>query len=215
MTVNIVGRAVRRGAVVLMMAGLGACSSTGGLGNILGSVLGGNGGGIGGGQQSNQLSGSVQGVDTRSQRIAIQQSNGQSVWVSYDNNTRVVFQNQNYPPTALENGDRVTASIQDGGNGAYYTNYVQVDQSVRGNNGQQSQGQSSNVQTFQGSVRQVDRQNGWFIMDDRNAGRITVLLSNGVSRADINRFNNLRQGDVARIYGYPRSNSQVELRQFY
>lgn len=211
MTMNIVGRAVRRGAVVLMLTGLAACSSTGGLGNILGSVLGGGtGGGIGGGQ-ANQLSGSVQGVDTRSQRIAIQQSNGQSVWVSYDNNTQVVFQNQNYPPTALESGDRVTASIQDGGNGAYYTNYVQVDQSVRGSNG----AQSSNVQAFQGSVRQVDRQNGWFMVDDRNVGRITVVLSNGLRRADIDRYNNLRTGDVVRFYGYRTGTSQVQLRQFY
>lgn len=214
MTVTIVGRFARRGAAALMMAGLGACSSTGGLGNILGSVLGGNSGGIGGGQ-SNQLSGSVQGVDTRSQRIAIQQSNGQSVWVSYDNNTQVVFQNQNYPPTALENGDRVTASIQDGGNGAYYTNYVQVDQSVRGGGGAQSQGQSNNVQRFQGSVRQVDRQNGWFTVDDRSVGRITVVLPNGLSSADIDRYNNLRAGDVVRFYGYRTGNSQVQLRQFY
>lgn len=214
MSIHIVRRAARVGGAALMLAVLGACSSTGGLGNILGSVLGGNGGGIGG-AQSNQLSGSVQGVDTRSQRIAIQQSNGQSVWVSYDNNTQVVFQNQNYSPAALENGDQVTASIQDGGNGAYYTNYVQVDQSVRGNGGAQSQGQSSNVQRFQGTVRQVDRRNGWFTVDDPNAGRLTVVLPNGLSRADIDRYNSLRAGDVVRFYGYLTGNSQVQLRQFY
>ncbi len=203
----IASRIARRTAVVLSLALLGACSSTGGLGNILGSVLG---NGTGGGQ-ANQLSGSVQGVDTRSQRIAIQQSNGQSVWVSYDNNTQVVYQNQNYSPTSLENGDQVTMSIQDNGNGSYYTKYVQVDQSVRGSNA----GQSSSVQTFQGTVRQLDRQNGVFTIDDNNYGRLTVALSNGVSRADINRFNNLRPGNVVRFYGYPTGNSQVQLRQFY
>lgn len=207
MNMIIASRIARRTAVVLSLALLGACSSTGGLGNILGSVLG---NGTGGGQ-ANQLSGSVQGVDTRSQRIAIQQSNGQSVWVSYDNNTQVVYQNQNYSPTSLENGDQVTASIQDNGNGSYYTKYVQVDQSVRGSNG----AQPSNVQTFQGAVRQVDRQNGVFTIDDNNYGRLTVVLSNGVSRADVNRFNNLRSGNVVRFYGYPTGNSQVQLRQFY
>src|SRR5665213_3604988 len=87
--------------------------------------------------QARERNGGVQGVDTRSQRIAIQQSNGQSVWIRYDNNTQVVYQNQNYSPTALENGDQVTANIQDAGNGSYYTSYVLVNQSVRGSNGGQ------------------------------------------------------------------------------
>ncbi|MGI8547089.1 MAG: hypothetical protein ACR2M1_07110 [Gemmatimonadaceae bacterium] len=207
MIATIIPRPARRAAQALAFVALGACSSTGGLGNILGSVLG---NGAGGGQ-ANQLSGSVQGVDTRSQRIAIQQSNGQSVWVSYDNNTQVVYENRNYSPTSLENGDQVTASIQDGGNGSYYTKYVQVDQSVRGSNG----AQSGNVQTFQGAVRQIDRQNGLFTVDDNNFGRVTVVLSNGVSRADIDRFNSLRAGNLVRFYGYRTGNSQVQLRQFY
>ncbi len=205
MIMTIVPRAARRLAAAALLTALGACSSTGGLGNILGSVLG------GGQQQSNQLSGRVQGVDTRSQRIGIQQSNGQTIAVSYDNNTQVVYQNQNYSPTSLENGDEVTVSIQDNGNGSYYTKYVQVDRSVRDNGG----GQSSNVQTFQGSVRQVDRQNGLFTVDDNNFGRLTVVISNGVSRADIDRFNSLRSGNVVRFYGYRTGNSQVQLRQFY
>jgi len=161
--------------------------------------------------QARERNGGVQGVDTRSQRIAIQQSNGQSVWIRYDNNTQVVYQNQNYSPTALENGDQVTANIQDAGNGSYYTSYVLVNQSVRGSNG----GQPGNVQTFQGTVRQVDRQNGAFAMDESNFGRITVVLANGVSRADVDRFNTLRAGDFVRFYGYSTGNSAVQLRQFY
>ncbi len=198
---------IRRVAFAAALAMLAGCSSTGGLGSILGSVLG-NGGGA---TQGNQIYGSVQGVDTRSQRIAIQQSNGQSVWIRYDNNTQVVYQNQNYSPTALENGDQVTANIQDAGNGSYYTSYVLVNQSVRGSNG----GQPGNVQTFQGTVRQVDRQNGAFAMDESNFGRITVVLANGVSRADVDRFNTLRAGDFVRFYGYSTGNSAVQLRQFY
>ena len=198
---------IRRVAFAAALAMLAGCSSTGGLGSILGSVLG-NGGGA---TQGNQLYGSVQGVDTRSQRIAIQQSSGQSVWIRYDNNTQVVYQNQNYSPTALENGDQVTANIQDDGNGSYYTSYVLVNQSVRGTNGSQP----GNVQTFQGTVRQVDRQNGAFAMDANSFGRITVVLGNGVSRADVDRFNSLRPGDVVRFYGYATGNTAVQLRQFY
>ncbi len=202
-TIN-VPRTARRATQVLVLASLGGCSSLG-LGNFLN-------GGLGGQQSSNQLSGSVQGVNTRSQQIGIQQSNGQTIAVSYDNNTQVVYQNQNYSPTSLERGDQVTANIQDNGNGSYYTNYVLVNQSVRGNN---TSTQGGNVQTFQGLVGQVNRANGWFTMDDNNVGRVTVVLANGVSRADIDRFNNLRSGDGVRFYGYSTSNSQVSMRQFY
>ena len=93
---------IRQGAAAaLVVASLGACAGNQ-LGNVLGSVLG-------GGAQSGQLSGTIRGVDTRSQQIAIQQSNGQTIPVYYDNQTQVVYQNQNYSPTALESGDRVTA----------------------------------------------------------------------------------------------------------
>ena len=194
---------IRQGAAgALMVASLGACA--GQLGNILGSVLG------GGSAQSGQLSGTIRGVDTRSQQIAIQQSNGQTVPVYYDNQTQVVYQNQNYSPTALESGDRVTARVQANGNN-YYTDYVQVDQSVAGN----GTGSSSNVQLLQGTVRQVDRRNGLFTMDVNNYGTMTVTLPYNVSNSDLNRFNMLRSGDFVRFYGTYLNASQIQLRQFY
>ena len=195
---------IRQGAAAALIIGsLGACA--GNLGNILGSVLGGGGGGA----QSGQLSGTIRGVDTRSQQIAIQQSNGQTVPVYYDNQTQVVYQNQNYSPTALENGDRVTARIQANGNN-YYTDYVQVDQSVNGN----GSASSSNLQLLQGTVRQVDRRNGLFTIDVNNRGTLTVTLPYNVSNNDLDRFNNLRSGEFVRFYGTYLNNTQVQLRQF-
>jgi hypothetical protein len=187
-----------------MVASIGACAGNS-LGNVLGSVLGG-----GSQQQSGQLTGTIRGVDTRSQQIAIQQSDGQTVPVYYDNQTQVVFQNQKYSPTALENGDRVTARIQANGNN-YYTDYVQVDQSVRSNTG----GTSSGVQTVQGTVRQIDRASGLFTVDVANYGTVTVSLPYNPTSNDINRFNSLRAGDYVRFYGTFLSNSRVELRQFF
>ncbi|MDP9205635.1 MAG: hypothetical protein M3P12_09305 [Gemmatimonadota bacterium] len=197
-------RIQRGAAAALMAASLGACAGNS-LGNILGSVLGG-----GTGAQSGQLAGTVRSVDTRSQQIAIQQSNGQTVGVSYDNQTRVVYQNQNYPPTSLENGDQVTARVQANGN-SYYTDYVQVDQSVRGT----TNGTSSNLQSLQGTVRQIDRTNGVFTVDVNNNNTLTVSLPYNLNSTDINRFNNLRAGDFVRFYGTYLTNSRVELRQFY
>lgn len=199
---TIIQRIQRGAAAALMLASLGACAGQS-LGNVLGSVLG------GGEQASNQVSGTIRGVDTRSQQISIQQSNGQTIPVSYDNQTQVVYQNQNYSPTALENGDRVTARIQANGN-RYYTDYVQVDQSVSGT----SAGTSSNVQLFQGTVRQIDRGNGLFTVDMNNYNTLRVSLPYNLSNADINKFNSLRAGDFVRFYGTFLNNSQVQLRQF-
>lgn len=184
-----------------------ACANAGGLGGILGSVLGGGG-------QGNQLQGAISGVDSRSQQIGVQQSNGQTVWVRYDNNTQVIYQNQNYPVTALERGDQVVATLQDAGNGSYYASTIQVTQSVQSTGGVYGPNNGS-VQTYQGSVRQVDRANGWFTVDEGSVGRITVTLPSGLSQADLNRFGNLRSGDYVRFYGVSVGNGQVQLRQFY
>ena len=193
---------LRRGAAgALVILATGACAG-GQLGNVLGSVLG-------GGANNNQLSGTIRGVDTRSQQISIQTSNGQTVPVYYDNQTQVVYQNQNYPATALEYGDMVTARIQQNGNN-YYTDYIQVDQSVNGS-GSVSSG---NVQQLQGTVRNIDRQNGFFTVDVGNYNTLTVSLPYNVSSNDINRFNSLRVGDFVRFYGVYTGQSQVQLRQF-
>ena len=201
---TIIQRIQRISAAAMIVVFAGACAGNS-LGNILGGVLGG-----GSQQQSGQLTGTIRGVDSRSQQISIQQSNGQTVPVYYDNQTQVVYQNQSYSPSALENGDRVTARIQANGNN-YYTDYVQVDQSVNGSGG----GYSSNVQQLQGTVRQVDMRNGWFTVVDTNGyNTVTVTVPSNLSTNDINRFRSLRNGDFVRFYGVYLNNSQVQLRQF-
>ena len=204
MTSATMGRLARGMSTAVAFAALTACANTGGLGGILGSVLGGGG-------QGNQLQGAISGVDTRSQQIGVQQSNGQTVWVRYDNNTQVVYQNQSYPVTALERGDQVVATLQDAGNGSYYASTIQVTQSVSTSTGTTS----GSVQTFQGTVRQVDRANGWFTVDEGSIGRITVTLPSGLSQTDLNRFGSLRAGDYVRFYGVRTGNAQAQLRQFY
>jgi hypothetical protein len=201
MNMRLFGRSAAAASTLVMLA---ACSGTGGLGSVLGSVLG-------GGQGANQVSGYVQGVNTRSQYIALQSSSGQSVNIQYDNQTRVVYNNQSFPVTSLDRGDQVTARIQSTNNG-YYTDLVQVDQPVQGSNGSTASGA---VQTLQGTVRGVDTQNGLFALDMGAGTRVTVSMPYSPSRADQNRFLNLRQGDYVRIAGVYLNSSRVELRQFY
>ena len=118
-------RTGRIAATTLALAFMGACSNAGGLGNVLGGVLGTP-------ESTNQLSGTVRRVDTQNQQIMLQQANGQTLTVAYDNKTQVTYQNQNYPVTSLDPGDQVTARIQSGNNGGYYTDLVQVTQPVNG-----------------------------------------------------------------------------------
>jgi len=198
----------RRAAAAGMLAALGACSSAGGLGNILGGVLG------GGGSQGTQVSGYVQGVDPRSQIIALQQPNGQPVNLLFDNQTRVVYNNQSYAVTSLDRGDQITARIQNTNNG-YYTDLVQVDQPVQGSVGTGTTTTSSSVQSLQGTVRQIDRQNGLFTIDVNNGATLTVSMPYAPARNDVVKFQNLRSGDFVRIAGVYLNNSRVELRQFY
>jgi Cu/Ag efflux protein CusF len=194
----------RRGFAALGLVALAACSNGGTLGGVLGSVLGQPG--------STQLGGVVRNVDTRNQQITIQQSNGQQISVAYDNQTKVVYQNQNYSVASLEYGDQVTARLQQTNNGGYYTDLVTVNQPVQGSS---SSTGSEAVQSLQGTVRRVDVTNGWFTLDASTNVTMTVTMPYNPARTDLTKFQNLRAGDYVRLYGVFLSNSRVELRQFY
>lgn len=192
-------RAAQIGAAAIFLAGAGACANS--LGNVLGGVLGGG---------SQEISGSVQGVDTRSQQVFIQQSNGQTMGVGYDSRTQVVYQNQNYSVNSLERGDQVTVRIASTDASGPHTDYIRVDQSVSSTGG----GTSGNLQTVQGNVRQINYQQGWFTLDSNN-GVITVTLPYNPNQTDLNKFQNLRVGQNVRLYGVYVNSTRVELRQFY
>lgn len=190
-------------AAALVLLSTGACSSMGGLGSVLGSVLGQG--------QGSQVSGTVQGVDTRNAQIALAQSNGQLVYLSYDANTQVSYNNQNYQVSNLERGDQVTARVQQLQNGGYYTDLIQVDRSVSTSSSGTS---GTSVQSYQGTVRAINQSQGWFSVDAGNGYTYDVVLANQLSRTDYSRFTALRTGDFVRFYGVMVANNRIELRQF-
>lgn len=202
---TILQRYVHGGTAALLFSAMGACSQAGQLGEILGGVLGGGG--------AAQVAGTVRGVDTRSQQISLQQSNGETVALAFDNQTKVVYQNRAYSVTSLESGDQVSARVQQLQNGGYYTDSVQVTQPVAGSSTGTGTG-SENVQSLQGTVRQIDRPNGLFTVEAGNNVTLTVSLPYNASNADRTKFQNLRTGDFVRFYGVYLSTSRVELRQF-
>jgi hypothetical protein len=197
--------AARGGAAAIVFLVATACSNNSSLGDILGGVLGGGG--------NSQVSGTIAGVNTRLQQVGVQQSNGQTVTLNYDNNTQVVYQNQNYSVTSLEYGDQVTARVanSNNSNSGYYTDLIQVNQSVSTGSG----GTSGNLQTFEGTVRNIDRTNGYFSISANNYGTLTITMPYNPRSTDLNRFNGLRTGDFVRLSGLMVNNSRVELRQFY
>ena len=193
-------------ALAASLVTLGACSSAGGLGSVLGSVLG-------TGTQPQQLAGSVRSVDTRNQQISITQSNGQAIAVSYDANTKVVYQSRVYAVGNLDPGDEVVARITTTQNNAYYTDSITVTQSVTTTT---SNGTVDNtVQQLNGTVTSIDRTNGNFVVDIGSGTRLTVSLPYNARSADVSTYNNLRVGQYVRFYGVYLNTSRVELRQFY
>lgn len=192
----------RIGSAVALAAIVSACSSLGSVGDILGGVLGGGGG---------QVNGTVRGVNTQSRFLTLQQSNGQDVDLQYDNQTRVVYQNQTYSVTSLDPGDQVSARVQQLQSGGYYTDSIVVVQPVNNTGGSVGTGA---VQNLQGTVRQIDRTNGLFTVDAGGNVIITVSLPYNPSSTTVQRFNNLRSGDYVRFQGVYINQTRVELRQF-
>jgi Cu/Ag efflux protein CusF len=197
-------RTARGAAAAFLVLSAGACSQAGQLGEILGGVLGGGG--------AAQVAGTIRGVDTRNQSLAVQQSNGESVALKFDNQTKVVYQNQNYSVTSLENGDQVNARVQQLQDGSYYTDSVTVTQPVAGSNTGGTSGEA--VQALQGTVRQIDRTAGLFTIEAGNNVTLTVSMPYNPSTTDRTRFQNMRSGDYVQFYGVYLNNSRVELRRF-
>jgi Cu/Ag efflux protein CusF len=201
---------MRRVTAVALLVAAAGCSNAGAIGDVLGGVLGGQ-------QQQAQTAqaqGVIRGVDGQAQRISLQLSNGQNVALAYDNRTKVVYQNQLYAVSNLESGDQVILRVHDVGNQTYYTDSIHVTQSVQTSGGGSGSSGSANVQTLQGTVRQIDRANGLFTIDAGNVV-LTVSMPYGATRADVTRFQNLRTGEQVRFYGVFLNNNRVELRQFY
>lgn len=197
-------RSIGIAASALLLLSTGACSAASGLGSVLGSVLGQGQG------QGSQVSGTFQGLDTRNAQLALTQSNGQTIYLAYDNNTQVTYNNQRYQVTNLERGDQVTARVQQLQNGGYYTDLIQVDRSVSSS----TSTSGTSVQSYQGTVRAINQSQGWFSIDAGNGYTYDVVLANQLTRDDYSRFNALRTGDYVRFYGVMVANNRVELRQF-
>lgn len=203
------------GASLLAATGCAQMGGMGGLGDILGGVMG-QGAGYG-----NQISGQIDWVDTRSQRIQVRTSDGRTGQVYFDNRTRVVYGQQEYPVTSLEQGDVVSMRVQQDQQRNLYTDYITVQQDVRGsggggygNTGGGVYGSGQQVQRLDGRVNYIDTSRGQFEVSTGYNQRVLVRLPYNTSAADADRFRRLRTGDNVRLEVIPVSQTQADLYRF-
>lgn len=213
-------RGLRSAVVVAVGVAVTGCSqmgALGGLGEVLGGVLGPQ---AGSGQGTGEVQGMVRGVDTQRQIIQIQTQNGQVGSVYFDQNTQVVYQNQRYPVTALEQGDQIGMRLQQTQNGQYYTNYIYVTRSVSDNNGGNTGTygnggyNNSGYTQLEGRVSWVDYNRGQFGLAS-NRGTVTVVMPYQTNAGTADRFRNLRNNEYVRVEGQLVSNGRLELTRFY
>lgn len=200
-------------AVAAAALTLSGCAGTnlGALGDILGGAMG----GAGQQGQNGQVLAEVQGVDTNRQLISLRTQDGQTGNVLFDQNTVVIYQQQQYPVTALERGDVGYFQLQQTGqNGGVYASRVEVTQSVQERNGQTTSNTGSGrYQQLYGTVGQVDYNRGWFELRTQQ-GNATVSLPYNAPSTTVNAFNRLRTGQTVRIEGEVMGNGRVELYRF-
>jgi len=197
------------GAVVLTGAG---CAQLGQLGTME-DVLGGMGNPTG---TTGQVSGRVENVDTRNARLELYSQEGRREVVFFDNRTRVVYQQREYPVTALERGDEVSLRVQRDTRGNLYTSEIYVQRSVREGGGYNTGGgqYEGQVQRLEGNVGYVDYNRGQFEVRSQYGGTVLVTLPYGATAGTVDRFRRLRNGDYVRLEVILVNQQRAELQRF-
>jgi hypothetical protein len=200
-----------RGAIAAALLVMSGCAQAGSIGDILGGVLGGQQ--PAGGTETGAVVAEVRGVDTRNQVIGIRTDDGQNADIRYDQNTRVLYRQQEYPVTALETGDVVRMNVQRSGN-EYYTQDIEVQQSVQERQGDTGVFDSDRLYQFTGTVDQIDQTRGLFTLRSRNGELVTVAMPYNATSSARDRFQRLRRGNSVAVEGRYIAEERIELTRF-
>lgn len=189
-------------AVAAAFTGCGGGGALGTLGDILTA-----GGGQGG---SGTVTAEVQEVREQQQQIIIATQDGQRGPVLYDQNTQVVYQNEQYPVNALERGDIVEMRIQEVQQG-YYTDRINVVQSVQERQGQTRDGTPSDVHRIEGTIDRIDLNQWMFTLNMTQGGTLPVYLPSNAPASARDRLRQHRSGDYVRVEVRAISEERAEL----
>ena len=197
-----------------------ACSSSGGLGDILGTNS----------NNRYDIHGTVDSVDLNSRSIWLTNATGyntslasggsgggSAVRVYYNDNTAVTFQGRNYRPQDLERGDEVTIHASQSGNqviaDSMDVTYNSHGSMTSGSSYPSSSYPSSNLATYRGTVRSIDTYNHTMILDSASwisgfrstsgTGSVMTVSFDTNARVDYNGqlypVTNLERGDVVDV----------------
>jgi hypothetical protein len=204
-------RRIAMGPLWLVMAlGLGACGGgLGTLGGVLADILT----GPGADGQAGVVTVEVQEVRERQQQIIIRTQDGQQGPVLYDQNTQVVYQNQQYPVRSLERGDIVDMRVHQVQQG-YYTDLIQVRTPVQDRTGGTGTAPQQDVYRIEGTIGAVDAAALQFALNMTQGGTVEVIVPANASAADRDRMRQLRVGDYVRVEVRPIDQQRAELVRF-
>lgn len=100
--------------------------------------------------------GTVRYIDTARRTIEVDRGNGSIMYVEYETNTPVRYNNQTYRTTDLERGDEVEIRFSDLGGNRFLAQDVTVLRSVSSGSLGSGSTSSTNYSTIRGTVRSVD-----------------------------------------------------------
>lgn len=198
------GRRGRVPAMALIAGGLLAVAACAPLGAMDGVVLG--GGSRGG---SSLMEGEIRSVDSRRARLQVRDQWNRGHTVQFDNRTRVVYRQRQYPVTALERGDLVRIRLVRDRSGRLWADRVDVRESVR------ERGRVyGRTDRLAGRVGGVDHRRGYFTLEPSRYETVVVYLPSRLSREDARRFDRLRRGDRVRVEVRLAGRNSAELIRF-
>jgi hypothetical protein len=192
---------------VALAAAVTSCAPLGGLGG-LGDVFGGD-----------SMYGEIRSVDTRRGRIQLREQHGRDHTVRYDNRTRVVYRDRQYPVSSLDRGDQVQVRVEYDRNNTAWAERIDLRSSARAGdrddrrNDRRGDVWSDRVQRLDGRVQSVDTRRGYFTMT-QGSSRVTVYMPRNARREDIRRFERLRRGERVRADVRAVSRDQAQLVRF-
>ena len=172
-----------------------ACAQMGTMGG-LGDVIGGG----------SSVYGEVRSVDTRRGRIQVREQYGRDQTVRFDNRTRVVYRNREYPVSSLERGDQVQMRVEYDRNNNAWADHIEVRSSARRTDRRDDRRDDdrggvwgSRVERLDGRVQAVDARRGYFTVTQNRGQRVLVYMPRNARREDVRRFERLRRGDRVRV----------------
>lgn len=214
------------------LAVVSACAPLGSLGG-LGDVMNG---------RTETLYGEVRSVDTRRGLIQLREEHGRDYTVRYDNRTRVVYRERQYPVSALDRGDQVQVRVEYDRNNNLRTDRIDVRSSARSRDrdrdrerdrdrqrewererdrdrrrdgGRDEDYRSGRVQQVDGQVQSVNTFANYFTMTQGRGSAMVVYVPRGTRSEDVRRFERLRRGDRVRAEVRARGNGDhAELVRF-